>query len=244
MNNNFINKPLFAIGKDGNSVKCRFYGGIPKNLTKNLKKCTFREEFQGFNDFNIGLHIKEMNYVFNNGNQLNVPLNSMKGKTSIFRLLENQKGMFGLPKSNIDNFCKQYQNNIKNENVNGNDNNSYIYFKIGNKNFKYNYSGNPCELFTVSNKFTFGNIFTDLFSFIEFNIQTKEFSLYFDKEKNYFSDEEVINKKEEKIINCNNDIALFSLLVVLCLFQFTKNYNILNNYLNSYNINNFDYINY
>ena len=168
----------------------------------------------------------------------------MKGKTSIFGLLENQKGMFGLPKSNINNFCKQYQNNIKNENVNGNDNNSYIYFKIGNKNFKYNYSGNPCELFTVSNKFTFGNIFTDLFPYMEFNIQTKEFSLYFDKEKNYFSDEEVINKKEEKIINCNNDIALFSLLVVLCLFQFTKNYNILNNYLNSYNINNFDYINY
>ena len=85
----------------------------------------------------------------------------------MFYFKENQEGMIGLPKSNVEYFCKDYKN------INHNVNNGYITFIIGNKYFNNIYIGNLCDLFSVSHQFTFGNKFIDLFPYIEFNTQKK-----------------------------------------------------------------------
>jgi len=237
----YIDKMIYSYGIFNNK-KYKYFGGIPENVIKekNLKKFTFSK-----NDYVSKIIIRSSEDSFPRiyGKERIYTLN---GEGRFIEIIDYNDYMVCIPNqhTNLFNMYKRcrYENFVFHRNthykLDKRQHNFFgsITFMIGNKNITLNrndlllYSKitdiNFLEIDDDCQNITFGRKFIKLFEFSEFNMETKEVSLFMSQKKKTITETEI--KKEILYSNINSNYYIIILL--LSFFAFIISIILVKNY--------------
>ena len=213
----YIDNYIYSIGKNENNEKYTFFGGTPDNLVNKLSNYTFGKSVLKNDMITFNVIVSNMNFEMADGNNLHLKL--YEKRPSTFELSEHIDTMICISKGYYDDFYKEYENYLKNNDFKG----FSLSFNIEDKIFKLSeMNGNPFNYISLCKEFVLGKKFLELFDYREYNLETKKVNLYLDKNKKYILEKE--DKKELIYSNCNIDIILFIIFMSLTLITFAKSY--------------------
>ena len=241
----YLDKMIYSYGIL-NDKKYKYFGGSPENLikAKNLKKVTFNKD-----DMISKIIIRSPENSFTEINE-NEIIDILNGEGRSIKIIDDLNSLVCIP-SQHSQFLKSYEIGWYEEDLL----NRYLYpkldkrqqkffgsisFMAGNKNITLNrdkillHSKGTDEYFlAIDNccqQFTFGIKFLNLFEFSEFNMETKEVSLFMSQNNKMITEKEVNTEIKKEVYNSNLNFDHYIIILLLSFIVFMMSITLVKNY--------------
>ena len=245
----YIDKMIYSYGIINNR-NYKYFGGTPENIIKEkeLKKFTFNKDDRVSE---IIIRSSDDSHAEIYGNEI---IDTLNGEERSIKLLDNDNIMVCIP-SRHTKLLKSYKigDYRDYENLRPYPTPYYqldkrqqklfesISFMIGNKNITLNRDkilfqpeGTDVHFLDITisdcNEFTFGKKFIKLFEFSEFNMETKEVSLFMNQKEKIIKEKELNNEREKEILNSNINSNYYIVILFLSFIVFMMSITLIKNY--------------